>query len=126
MDAFLGGPGYWVAWVTAFAAGPLSASADDRALWRGLAALVASVAWPLALRAAALRGDADQTREPTGWPARLRRGVVAARRPLAVAFAALAATGMHESFGRVWLTALQAVVAFAAVAYAVRPLPPRP
>ena len=97
---------------------------DDEASWYALSALAGMGLYPLALRAGALRGDAERRgATPPPRVASLRRWVVGLRWSLAFVWGAWAAGGHGRYGSRAWLTALVALAAGASAAYAARPLP---
>jgi predicted secreted protein len=123
MDALLLRTGFLPLWLLVAAASAFSRG-EDGALWRGACWAVVAVLLPLALRAAALRGDRERGgRPPPPAPAFVRRAVVRLRWPLAVLWAGLHGLVAYAEHDRLWLTAVTAAAAGAAAAYAARTLP---
>lgn len=124
MDWFLARGGYWVAWAAVASSAVLRGDGEDRSLGSGLLLLLGTVAWPCALRGAALRGDrARGGLTPPRWPALVRRSTVRLRWPLAAAYGAFAAWYTQWHHDVPWLTVVAGLAGAVAVAYAARPLP---
>ena len=124
MDGVLRRLGFGRAYVLLLALTFPAVLVEDDGLFRWVTTTAGVFVWPLALRAGALRGDAERGgADPPPRTARVRRFVVRWRWPLAIGWAAWAASG-HVRYGsRPVLTALAIASALAGVAYAARPLP---
>lgn len=128
MDALLRRAGFLplfvIGMVSSLVAGGMTA---PRPLWWAFLRLTQVTSFLLALRAAALRGDAERRgQQPPPVAAKVRRVTTSIRVVAALALGSLVWWAMHRVYERWWLSALLSLAVAATVVYAMAPLPPPP